>query len=37
MTIMIRKSEADPESNTDSLKKIKMIELKMAEGEDLQS
>jgi len=34
MTIMIRKSEADPESNTDSLKKIKMIELKMAEGED---
>jgi len=31
---MIRKSEADPESNTDSLKKIKMIELKMAEGED---
>jgi len=34
MTIMIRKSEADPESNTDSLKKIKMIELKIAEGED---
>ena len=34
MTIVIRKSEADLESNTDSLKKIRMIELKMAEGED---
>ena len=34
MTIMIRKNEKDPEANNDSLKKIKMIELKIAEGDD---
>jgi len=34
MTIMIRKNETDPEVNTDSLKKVKMIELKIAEGDD---
>ncbi len=34
MTIMIRKNEESPETNSDSLKKIKMIEFKIAEGED---
>jgi parvulin-like peptidyl-prolyl isomerase len=34
MTIMVRKNDQDPEANTESLKKVKMIELKIAEGED---
>jgi parvulin-like peptidyl-prolyl isomerase len=34
MTIMVRKNDQDPEANTESIKKVKMIELKIAEGED---
>jgi parvulin-like peptidyl-prolyl isomerase len=34
LTIMIRKEGDDPEASAESLKKIKMVELKIAEGED---